>query len=35
MQVVGMVNDHVTGCFRHGEVRSLAARGARGRRRVV
>jgi len=35
MQAVGMVNDHVTGCFRHSEVRSLAARGARGRRRVV
>jgi DNA-3-methyladenine glycosylase I len=24
MQAVGMVNDHLTGCFRHAEVRSLA-----------
>jgi DNA-3-methyladenine glycosylase I len=23
MQAVGMVNDHVTTCFRHGEVRSM------------
>jgi DNA-3-methyladenine glycosylase I len=35
MQAVGMVNDHVVGCFRHGEVRRLAARGARGRRPAV
>jgi DNA-3-methyladenine glycosylase I len=25
MQAVGMVNDHVTPCFRHGEVRSMSA----------
>jgi len=25
MQAVGMVNDHLTGCFRHGEVAALAA----------
>ena len=24
MQAVGMVNDHVTGCFRHREVEKLA-----------
>lgn len=24
MQAVGMVNDHETGCFRHGEVRALS-----------
>ena len=30
MQAVGMVNDHVTGCFRHGEVAALAE----GRRRA-
>ena len=24
MQAVGMVNDHVTGCFRHGEVSAMA-----------
>ncbi len=27
MQAVGMVNDHVTTCFRHGEVTKLARRG--------
>ncbi len=26
MQAVGMVNDHLTGCFRHGEVAALARR---------
>ena len=26
MQAVGMVNDHVTGCFRHGEVAALERR---------
>lgn len=26
MQAVGMVNDHLVGCFRHGEVQELAAR---------
>ncbi len=26
MQAVGMVNDHVTGCFRHGECAALAAK---------
>jgi DNA-3-methyladenine glycosylase I len=25
MQATGMVNDHVTGCFRHAEVAALAA----------
>jgi DNA-3-methyladenine glycosylase I len=25
-QAVGMVNDHVTGCFRHSEVKKLAAK---------
>lgn len=25
MQAVGMVNDHLTGCFRHGEVKDLSA----------
>jgi DNA-3-methyladenine glycosylase I len=24
MQAVGMVNDHVTGCFRHAEVAAMA-----------
>jgi DNA-3-methyladenine glycosylase I len=28
MQAVGMVNDHVEGCFRHQEVRELAHAGA-------
>jgi DNA-3-methyladenine glycosylase I len=27
MQATGMVNDHVAGCFRHGEVRRLALQG--------
>ena len=27
MQAVGMVNDHVVGCFRHEEVKALAASG--------
>lgn len=27
MQSVGMVNDHVVGCYRHGEVEALAKRG--------
>ncbi len=27
MQATGMVNDHVTGCFRHDQVRALAAGG--------
>ena len=26
MQAVGMVNDHIVGCFRHGEVRKLDGR---------
>src|SRR5690606_24244192 len=26
MQAVGMVNDHTTACFRHGEVRAMADR---------
>ena len=26
MQAVGMVNDHLTGCFRHDEVRRLGER---------
>ena len=25
MQAVGMVNDHVTPCFRHAQVRSMSA----------
>ena len=32
MQAVGMVNDHLIGCFRHAEVRRLSAAGAGGRR---
>lgn len=28
MQAVGMVNDHVVGCFRHTEVRNLAPQGS-------
>jgi DNA-3-methyladenine glycosylase I len=30
MQAAGMVNDHLTGCFRHREVRELARGGGRG-----
>ena len=33
MQATGMVNDHLTGCFRYGQVRS-AARGVRTMKRV-
>jgi DNA-3-methyladenine glycosylase I len=29
MQAVGMVNDHVVGCFRHEEVNKMARRGRR------
>ncbi|MBK5251327.1 MAG: DNA-3-methyladenine glycosylase I [Peptostreptococcaceae bacterium] len=29
MQAVGMVNDHETGCFRHGEILSIS-KGAKG-----
>jgi DNA-3-methyladenine glycosylase I len=28
MQAVGMTNDHLTGCFRHAEVKALGARGS-------
>jgi DNA-3-methyladenine glycosylase I len=30
MQAVGMVNDHVVGCFRHGEVKRMGRRGSFG-----
>jgi len=30
MQATGMVNDHLVGCFRHGEVRRLAGPASRG-----
>jgi DNA-3-methyladenine glycosylase I len=26
MQAVGLVNDHLVGCFRHGEVKALGER---------
>ncbi len=26
MQATGMVNDHLTGCFRHGPIRHMAGR---------
>jgi len=32
MQAVGMVNDHVVGCFRHQEVKKMAARDVADRR---
>jgi len=31
MQAVGMVNDHVVGCFRHAEVKRMARRPGKGR----
>lgn len=31
MQAVGMVNDHVVGCFRHAEVKRMARRTGKGR----
>lgn len=31
MQAVGMVNDHTVGCFRHAEVRAMAAAADAGR----
>ena len=31
MQAVGMVNDHVVDCFRHGELRQAAEKGERGK----
>jgi DNA-3-methyladenine glycosylase I len=30
MQAVGMVNDHLVGCFRHGELRRAASIAASG-----
>lgn len=30
MQTVGMVNDHIVGCFRHGEVKEMARDGISG-----
>jgi DNA-3-methyladenine glycosylase I len=30
MQAVGMVNDHVVGCFRHAQVKQLAQQGKSG-----
>ena len=35
MQAAGLVNDHVTSCFRHAEVRRLAREVGRGRRTVT
>ena len=32
MQAVGMVNDHLVGCFRHGPVRALASKPDKARR---